>query len=174
VISANGLLSSLWVSQHKDESNPFLFATKIYPSRNFRTKPNFRSIEAGRKVLLNYADEFKNLQYTSFFASTKAVAQNRPMFVRFMRAMGQAMRWTNDPANEKAVVELMMQRLKIDEATAAQTYKYLIPENKSFRLESLVDGPGMAEMVRLLFDDKLIAEKKPWESFVDPTFLPVK
>jgi hypothetical protein len=39
VISANGLLSSLWVSQHKDESNPFLFATKIYPSRNFRTKP---------------------------------------------------------------------------------------------------------------------------------------
>jgi hypothetical protein len=42
VISANGLLSSLWVSQHKDESNPFLFATKIYPSRNFRTKPNVK------------------------------------------------------------------------------------------------------------------------------------
>jgi hypothetical protein len=27
VISPNGLLSSLWVWQHKDESNPFLFAT---------------------------------------------------------------------------------------------------------------------------------------------------
>jgi hypothetical protein len=26
VISPNGLLSSLWVWQHKDESNPFLFA----------------------------------------------------------------------------------------------------------------------------------------------------
>jgi hypothetical protein len=26
VISPNGLLSSLWVCQHKDESNPFLFA----------------------------------------------------------------------------------------------------------------------------------------------------
>jgi hypothetical protein len=43
VISANGLLSSLWVSQHKDESNPFLFATKIYPSRNFRTKPTVKN-----------------------------------------------------------------------------------------------------------------------------------
>src|SRR6266481_2725443 len=28
VISPNGLLSSLWVWQHKDESNPFLFATQ--------------------------------------------------------------------------------------------------------------------------------------------------
>ena len=28
VISPNGLLSSLWVWQHKDESNPFLFVTE--------------------------------------------------------------------------------------------------------------------------------------------------
>jgi hypothetical protein len=31
VISPNGLLSSLWVWQHKDESNPFLFATENSP-----------------------------------------------------------------------------------------------------------------------------------------------
>jgi sulfonate transport system substrate-binding protein len=133
---------------------------------------NFRSIEAGRKVLLNYADEIKNLQYTSFFASTKAVAQNRPLFSRFMRAMGQAMRWTNDPANEKAAVELMIQRLKIDEAIAAQTYKFLITENRAFRGEGVVDGPGLAEMIRLLAGDNLIPERKPWETFVDPAFLP--
>jgi NitT/TauT family transport system substrate-binding protein len=133
---------------------------------------NFRSIEAGRKVLLNYADEIKNLQYTSFFASTKAVAQNRPLFSRFMRAMGQAMRWTNDPANEKAAVELMIQRLKIDEAIAAQTYKFLITENRAFRGEGVVDGPGLAEMIRLLAGDNLIPERKPWETFVDSAFLP--
>lgn len=133
---------------------------------------NFRSIEAGRKVLLNYADEIKNLQYTSFFASTKAVAQNRPLFSRFMQAMGQAMRWTNDPANEKAAVELMIQRLRIDEGIAAQTYKFLITENRAFRGEGVVDGPGLAEMIRLLAGDNLIPERKPWETFVDPAFLP--
>jgi len=31
VISLNGLLSSLWVWQHKDESNPFLFQPKKLP-----------------------------------------------------------------------------------------------------------------------------------------------
>ena len=36
---------------------------------------NFRSIDAGRKVLLNYSDEIKNLQYGSYFASNKSLAQ---------------------------------------------------------------------------------------------------
>ena len=133
---------------------------------------NFRSIEAGRKVLLNYADEIKNLQYTSFFASTKAVAQNRPLFTRFMRAMSQAMRWTNDPANEKAAIELLIQRLKIDESIAAQTYKFMIPENKAYRGEGVVDGPGLVEMIRLLAGDNLIPKREPWETFVDSGFIP--
>ena len=132
---------------------------------------NFRSIDAGRKVLLNYADEIKNLQYTSYFASNKSLAQNRPPLVRFMRAMGQAMRWLNDPANEKATVELMVQRLKIDEPTATRTYKFMVPENKSFRGEGHIDGPGLAEMIRLLASDQLIPKREPWESFVDPSFL---
>ena len=133
---------------------------------------NFKSIEAGRKVLLNYSDEIKNLQYTAFFASTKSLAQNRPLFMRFVRAIGQGMRWVNDPANEKAAIELMVQRLKIDEAIAAQTYKFMIPENKAFRGEGVVDGAGLAEMIRLLAADNMIPERKPWESFVDPAFMP--
>jgi ABC-type nitrate/sulfonate/bicarbonate transport system substrate-binding protein len=133
---------------------------------------NFKSVEAGRKVLLNYSDEIKNLQYTAFFASNKSLAQNRPLFARFIRAMGQGMRWMNDPANEKAAIELMVQRLKIDESIASQTYKFMIPENKAFRGEAVIDGPGLAEMIRLLAADNMIPERKPWESFVDPAFMP--
>jgi ABC-type nitrate/sulfonate/bicarbonate transport system substrate-binding protein len=132
---------------------------------------NFRSIEAGRKVLLNYSDEIKNLQYTSFFVATKSLGQNRPLFTRYMRAIGQGMRWLNDPANEKAAIELMVQRLKVDAAIAAQTYKFMIPENNAFRYEGTIDGPGLAEMIRLLEADKMIAKREPWESFVDSGFL---
>ena len=133
---------------------------------------NFKSIEAGRKVLLNYSDEIKNLQYTAFFASNKSLAQNRPLLIRFIKAMGQGMRWMNDPANERAAIELMSQRLKIDEAIAAQTYKFMIPENKAFRGEAMIDTIGLAEMIRLLADDQMIPKKEPWESFVDNGFLP--
>ena len=112
------------------------------------------------------------MQYTSYFAASKSVAQNRPLFTRFMRAMGQAMRWLNDPANEKAVTEILVERLKIDEATAARTYKFMVPENKAFVGEGAIDGPGLAEMVRLLFNDQLIPKHEPWETFVDAGFLP--
>jgi ABC-type nitrate/sulfonate/bicarbonate transport system substrate-binding protein len=132
---------------------------------------NFRSIEAGRKVLLNYSDEIKNLQYTSFFVATKSLGQNRPLFTRYMRAIGQGMRWLNDPTNEKAAIELMVQRLKVDAAIAAQTYKFMIPENNAFRHEGMIDGPGLAEMIRLLEADKMIAKREPWENFVDAGFV---
>jgi len=134
---------------------------------------NFRSIDAGRKVLLNYSDEIKNLQYGSYFASNKSLAQMRPVLTRFMRAVGQAMRWLNDPANEKEAVRVMMERLKIDETIAARTFKFMVPENRSFRGEALVDPVGLNEMIRLLASDNLIPERKSWETFVDAGFLPV-
>ena len=133
---------------------------------------NFRSIDAGRKVLLNYSDEIKNLLYTAYFVSNKSLAQNRALFTRFMKAMGQAMRWLNDPANEKAVIEVMMQRLKIDEATAERTYKFMVPENKAFRGEGAIDVAGLTEMIRLLAGDQMIPKREPWEAFVDPLFRP--
>ena len=131
---------------------------------------NFKSIDGGRKVLLNYSDEIKNLQYASYFASSKSLSQNGPLLVRFMRAMGQAMHWMNDPANEKAVTEILVQRLKLDELTAARTYKFMIPENKAFRGEGAIDTAGLTEMIRLLAGDQLIPKREPWESFVDSSF----
>ena len=133
---------------------------------------NFRSIDAGRRVLLNYSDEIKHLQYGSYFASNKSLAQMRPVLTRFMRAVGQAMRWLNDPANEKEAARILMERLKIDETVAARTFKFMVPENKSYRGEGLVDPVGLNEMIRLLATDNLITERKSWESFVDSGFLP--
>jgi NitT/TauT family transport system substrate-binding protein len=133
---------------------------------------NFRSVDAGRRVLLNYSDEIKSLQYTSFFASTKSLSQNKPLFVRFTRALGQAMRWINDPANEKAVTEIVAQRLKLDESTAARTYKFMVTENNAFRGLGAIDAAGLAEMIRLLASDNMIPKREPWETFVDPAFIP--
>ena len=62
----------------------------------------------------------------------------------------------------------MMQRLKIDEATAERTYKFAVPENKAFRGEGAIDVAGLSEMIRLLAADQMIPKREPWETFVDP------
>src|SRR5262249_59180067 len=52
---------------------------------------NFRSIDAGAHVLLNYSDEIKTLLYTAYFASNRSLAQSRALFTRFITPMRQAM-----------------------------------------------------------------------------------
>ena len=65
----------------------------------------------------------------------------------------------------------MTKTLKIDATMAAQTYKFMIPDNKSYRLEGASGPVGMTEMIRLLFEIN-DPRKKPWETLVDPAFLP--
>jgi hypothetical protein len=48
----------------------------------------------------------------------------------------------------------------------------MIPENKAFRYEGMIDGTGLAEMIRLLESDKMIPKREAWVTFIDPAFLP--
>lgn len=134
---------------------------------------NFRSVDSGKRVLLRYGDQIKDLQFVSYFTSSKFTAQGRPLAVRFVRALGQAMRWLNDPSNEKDAVQVLARHLKIDEALAARSYAYLVKGQRAFRGEGGNDARGLAEMVRLLAESQMIPKKEPWESFVDPSFLSV-
>ena len=70
------------------------------------------------------------------------------------------------------MIQILVQRLKMDAATAARTYKFMVPENKSFLGEGITNGAGLAGMVRLLFNDQMIPKREPWENFVDGAFLP--
>jgi ABC-type nitrate/sulfonate/bicarbonate transport system substrate-binding protein len=130
---------------------------------------NLRAVEGGKKVLVRYGDQVKDLQYTSYFTSL-ARSQSRPLVVRYLRAAGQAMRWLNDPRNEREAVQILARRLKIDETLATRSYAYMVTEHRAFRGEGKNDGPGLAEMIRLLADAQLIPRREPWESYVDHSF----
>ena len=132
---------------------------------------NLRSVDAGKKVLVRYGERLKDLQYTSYFTSSKFSREARPLLVRFLRAAGQAARWLNDPNNEREAVQILARRLKIDEALAARSYAYLLTEHRAFRGEGRNDTRGLAEMVRLLAESQMIPKKEPWESFVDQSFM---
>ena len=59
-----------------------------------------------------------------------------------MRALGQAMHWLNDPANEKAVTEVMMQRLKIDDGSQRAPINSWLPRTTLFVAQELSMLPG--------------------------------
>jgi ABC-type nitrate/sulfonate/bicarbonate transport system substrate-binding protein len=92
---------------------------------------NFRSLDSGKKILFRYGDQFRDLQYVSYFTAAKLSGPGRPLAVRYVRAVGQAMRWLNDPSNEREAVQMLARRLRIDEALASRSYAYLLTENRA-------------------------------------------
>ncbi len=103
---------------------------------------NFKSIEAGRRVLLNYCDEIKNLQYASFLCATINRCTKPPTFHPLHESDRPRHRWLNDPANEKPAIELMVQRLKVDAGSPSQTYKFMIPGQQEFPYEASSMDPA--------------------------------
>jgi len=133
---------------------------------------NLRAVDLGKKVLVRYGDELKDLQFSSYSTSPRLSRERRPVLVRYLKSVGQAMRWLNDPRNEKDAVQLLARRLRIDQALAARSYTFLVAERRAFRGEGKNDGRGLAEMVRLLAAGQLIPGPEPWEAFVDQAFMP--
>ena len=132
---------------------------------------NFRSIEAGRRVLLNYGDEIKNLQYASFFALNKSWQQNRQLFTRYMRAIGQGQRWLNDPGQRETGYRADGAALEGGRKISPPNLQIHDPGEQEIPHEGIIDGSGLAEMIRLLESDKMIPKREPWEMFVDPAFI---
>ena len=132
---------------------------------------NFQATDSGDRVLLRYSEVVKDMQYVSYFATPKIASANRPLMIRFLRAVVQSQRWLNDPENERRAIQILSQQLKSDERTASRSYRYLITESRAFRGEGKIDGPGLAEAIRLLAENQMIPKKEPWESFADPSFL---
>jgi hypothetical protein len=42
----------------------------------------------------------------------------------------------------------------------------MLTDGKVYRGEAKVDGPGLAEMLRMLAEVNVIPQKEPWQSFV--------
>lgn len=161
--------SLLWIGGSKERFQA-LQSGQVAASLAESPPFNFRSVDSGKKVLLRYGDHIKDLQYSSYFMSSSLPNQGRRVVARYLRAVSQAMRWLNDPRNEKVAVQILARHLQIDEAAAARSYAYLLTEHRAFRGEGRNDARGLAEMVRLLAEYQAIPKKEPWESFVDQSF----
>jgi hypothetical protein len=68
-------------------------------------------------------------------------------------------------ATEKEATRIT-RHLKIDDTLAAQTYCYTLADGKAYGGEAKVDGPGLAEMIRMFAEANVVPQKEPWPSFV--------
>ncbi len=89
----------------------------------------------GFKSLGNTADYFPNYQGSAAATKRSWAAKNENTLIRYIRAYVAASDWLFDPKNRQEAIEILANRLKIDQAQASDTYegtvgRALIPKAK--------------------------------------------
>ena len=93
--------------------------------------------------------------------------------VRYVRALGSALKFIRDPANRKSVVKTIVATTESTAAIAEQTLKlFFAPERKVLPQQGEIDVKGLARAIAFLGEAGTLKEPlPPAERFVDLQYL---
>jgi ABC-type nitrate/sulfonate/bicarbonate transport system substrate-binding protein len=100
---------------------------------------NYEAAQMGYPVVAKVVDFIPNYQLTEVTAKRSWAAQNRPLMVRFMKGLVQAMRWMHD--NKEPAIEFLAKEMQLKPEQARRGWEYYT-ENKIWdpNADSNVEG----------------------------------
>lgn len=115
------------------------------------TPPNdFILKQKGFNDLAFAPDYYPNLQL-SITVTRRDWAQQHPQIVRgFLKAMADASRWLNNPANKEAAIALLAQKIKLSPEAASEAYGFYMTRLHEFPDDYCRIRPGMESLLTIL------------------------
>lgn len=107
---------------------------------------SIRAEKAGLKSMGTAAAALGAYQGSSAFVLRSWAAANGDALVKYLQACIEGMRWTLDPKNKAEAVALLVERLKLPEDVAAQTYDATM---KDFNRDGALDMEGVRNVLKL-------------------------
>jgi ABC-type nitrate/sulfonate/bicarbonate transport system substrate-binding protein len=133
---------------------------------------NLLAQEAGLRVLDDPIDVVGHYQSTGGFVRRDWADRERDTLVRYIAAYVEGLRWTQDPVNRNAVIELLRRRMELTSDIAERCYQRVCDQGNGFASDARIDRRGMDTVLRLRagFSKGLGAEPPPIAQYVDETF----
>ena len=110
---------------------------------------NFAAEEAGFNVIGRLIDAIPNFQVNALVTKRSWAEKNRPIMVRFMKAMVQALRWLHQ--NRDAAVEFLSKEMQLKPAHALKGWEYYT-QNRLWPIDGDVTLEGMKYNIRFYAD----------------------
>lgn len=101
---------------------------------------NYPAEESGFNVIGRFIDAIPDFQLTVVAAKRSWGEKNRPLMVRFMKAMVQAHRWLHQ--NKEAAVDFLVQEMKLKPAYARKGWEYYT-EHRLWHPDGDINMEGM-------------------------------
>ncbi|HEX9445844.1 MAG TPA: ABC transporter substrate-binding protein [Candidatus Binatia bacterium] len=107
---------------------------------------SFEAAELGFNLIGRAADVIPNFQLTVLTARRSWAEANRPVVVRFMKAMALSMRWLYE--SKRAAIEFLTREMKLKPAHAEKGWEYYI-ENRIWHPDADVSVEGIKTVMQI-------------------------
>lgn len=107
---------------------------------------SFEAAELGFNLIGRAADVIPNFQLTVLTARRSWAEANRPLVVRFMKAMALSMRWLYE--NKRPAIEFLTREMKLKPAHAEKGWEYYV-ENRIWHPDADVNVEGIKTVLQI-------------------------
>jgi ABC-type nitrate/sulfonate/bicarbonate transport system substrate-binding protein len=130
---------------------------------------SFEAVELGFNVIGRVVDVIPNFQLTVLTARRSWAEANRPLVVRFMKAMALSMRWLYE--NKRGAIEFLTREMKLKPAHAEKGWEYYI-ENRIWHPDADVNIEGMKVVIQIQAEQGQIHGALPSPAkYIDQSYL---
>src|SRR3989338_3902168 len=129
----------------------------------------FEAAEMGFNIIGRVADVIPNYQLTVLSVKRSWAEKNRPLAVRFMKAMVLAMRWLYE--NKEPAIDFLTKEMKLKPTHARKGWEYYV-ENRIWHPEADVNLEGIQAVIQIYGEQGQIKAPLPSPAkYVDQSYL---
>lgn len=130
---------------------------------------SFDAAEMGYNVIGRAVDVIPNYQLTDISAKRSWAEKNRPLLVRFMKAMSQSMRWLYD--NKAAAIDFLGKEMKLTPDDARKGWEYYT-ENRIWNPNADINIEGVKTVIQILAERMPMKGPLPTPAkYIDQSYL---
>jgi NitT/TauT family transport system substrate-binding protein len=128
---------------------------------------DFRAIAEGYTQLFDTSFMKKNYSFVVIAARRNWTHDNPKVAAAFVRAVGKAIAWWNDPKNKEEAIDILQKVSKQDRALITKTYEYYHDKVHPYPKDAKLQPDGFKNLLDVLTEANEI-KKRPASFYTDP------
>lgn len=125
--------------------------------------------QQGFNILGYFADDLPNFQFNVYIVKRAWAEKNRPLVLRFMRAMVATMRWMNDNRDAACAYLSKEMSISVEHCRYASDYNW---KSRIWDRNSDLNVEGVRTVIKITAEQGILKEPLPQPSkYIDPSYL---
>jgi len=125
--------------------------------------------QQGFNIIGYFADDLPNFQFNTYIVKRSWAEKNRPLVVRFMRAMVSTMRWMNDNRDQACSYLTKEMSISMEHCRHGSDYNW---KSRIWDRNAELNVEGIRTVIKITADQGILKEPLPQPArYMDPSYL---